>query len=286
MRYFAGAALALVTLARPALAQQQPEPVTIPEPAAQPEPAKQGEACTARTDCQSGLRCFQKVCVDERTFDVQHGEVGHAKEGEACGAHADCKAGLRCSKNACVAEQSFQSEREHERAPRVTLGKDQTFGYAGAAIGFSLPTIWGSGGEGFQLAARLGVVFGPVQLQLEVSPGSTALVNETPNALGLFDAVASIGFYIPLSDMVSWLIRFGGGGGFLFNVNNYYYCTTCGLTAGFGEFRFDVFGVGIRPSKHLLIELNVPSFRITTNVENSNNMIWMWVTSFGVDYVF
>lgn len=71
-----------------------PAPAETPAPAKTPAPAPvideamlggPGESCRARADCQSGLRCIDATCVDER-------------EGTSCQTGAECGS-LKCIDN-------------------------------------------------------------------------------------------------------------------------------------------------------------------------------------------
>ena len=199
--------------------------------------------------------------------------------GGACRARTDCAAGLHCAANKCATEVGFDDVNAGENAV--------TRGFFAVAVGAALPTIWGGGvGEGAQLELRLGLFAGGfTQIQLELSPGTTVLTNVTSQPMGVVEGGASIAFMPQISDMVYWLLRFGGGAGFLFNVPTYSTFTQNAI-ATFGEMRLDVFGTVIRPSRHLFIELDVPSFRVLFMTDGSTNVLLTWITSVTVGYVF
>ncbi len=207
-----------------------------------------------------------------------------AKRGEACRARSDCSADLRCLRAICVDEPTFEQQRPVERQPQLS----RTYTYAGGAAGAVLPALGSSAGEGASFALRLGRVIDQLQLQLELSPATTALANVTPSVMTQLDLVGSIAWLPRISDMVSWVVRFGGGGGLLL-------CQSCDGTTnsvgsfGFGELRADVFGVQVRTSAHLMVELAAPSFRVLLLTQNPGvlgNVLWEWVTAVGVNYVF
>jgi hypothetical protein len=209
--------------------------------------------------------------------------VAHA-EGH-CDSRADCPASLygqlHCVQNTCVSDIESVAAKDNE----------ETRGYFGVTLGAAFPTIWGNFGEGAQLSARLGMFTGPVQLQIEISPGSTIFAGQGPQAMGMFEASATIGFLPRISDMVYWLLRLGGGAGALFNVHGYSSSSSSTTTPAFGEIRFDLSGVVIRPSRHVFVELDVPSFRVlfTTGQLDYpfyNSPLFTWITSATVGYVF
>jgi hypothetical protein len=210
--------------------------------------------------------------------------VAHA-EGH-CDSRADCPTSLygqlHCVHNTCVSEVESVAVKENE----------ETRGYFGVTLGAMLPTIWNNVGEGAQLSARLGLFTSFLQLQVEVSPGATVLGGLSSQAMGIFEASATIAFLPRISDMVYWLVRFGGGAGAIFNVHGYSSTSPSTTTTAFGEIRFDLSGVVIRPSRHLYIELDVPSFRVLFPTSSDidypfhNSPMLTWVTSFTVGYVF
>ncbi len=155
-----------------------------------------------------------------------------------------------------------------------------TIGYVGVDLGMSLPTVLGNWGEAFQLGFRLGTHIDSLQLQLDVSPATTVFTGIGSNAFASFDATGSIGYLLPLNDFTSWVLRVGGGGGAFLGPGS--------AALGFGELRFDVFGVAIRTSKHLLVECSIPSFRVLflTPYPGSNAFGLMWVTNVALNYVF
>lgn len=206
--------------------------------------------------------------------------------GDTCGARADCNEGLRCFKNRCVEGDAFKS------ALRDPYSHDVTRPYVGVSFGAMLPVIWNNFGEGASVAVSVGaLIAGHIQIQLEVSPSSTVLTNLTSevaangaDALALVDAVGMVGYLIPISDMVSWIVRAGVGGGFV-------YSTQSGLVAGLLEFRLDTLGVAIRTSRHLVVEFNAPSFRVVDvpsgfSLVNSSSVMVTWVTTLAFNYVF
>jgi hypothetical protein len=165
-------------------------------------------------------------------------------------------------------------------AQEGTTEHKDTIAYAGVSLGVSLPAVWGGWGEAFQLGFRLGADIDGLQLQLDVSPATTLFTNITSSAFASFDAVGTIGYLLPLNDFTSWVLRVGGGGGAFIGPTS--------APIGFGEFRVDVFGVEIRTSKHLLVECNIPSFRVLflTPYPGSNSFAMMWVTNVSLEYVF
>jgi hypothetical protein len=190
--------------------------------------------------------------------------------------------------NTCVDEATFSSSQVH-----AEHGEQRgTIGYVGVALGAALPTIWNNGGEGFQLGVRLGAIFDAVQLQIEASPLTTMYVNIWNGPFTSFDVVATAAYFIPLNDFTSWIIRVGGGGGGIVGFGSPY-DTSPQAVIPFGEMRLDVFGVAIRTSKHLLVEINVPSFRVLVLASGpgyagigDSNLMWQWVTSVALNYVF
>ncbi len=190
--------------------------------------------------------------------------------GQPCGARADCADGLHCVANVCVDAATFES-RTSEAA------SSGNWGFVGGAIGFLFPAVvgqYGGAGEGAQLSLRLGVVLADVfQLQLDLAP-ATVIGNAMPSAIGMFEAAATVGVLIPISDEVSWILRLGGGGGAMFG----------GREAGFGELRADVAGVAIRTSRHVFLEFNGPSWRLLFMPQGS--LSTTFVTNVMASYVF
>lgn len=229
-------AVVAVLVASPARAEEHPR-------------SKRGGRCAAASQCETDLRCVQRVCVDEATY-----------------------------------------ARSLDKEPVST----QTYGYIGGVLGAILPALAnGSFGEGAQLAVRLGIVIDSlIELKLEVAPATTVIGGLTSSAFAVFDVNGSVGVLPRISDMVSWIVRVGGGGGAIL-------CDACssststgtrGVAAfGFGELRLDVFGVEIRTSRNLMIDINTPSFRVLFLPGGSStfgNVMLAWVTSVGVNYVF
>ncbi len=264
----------------------------------QPASAQDVSGCKSNDDCKGGRVCVSGACTNPTVNRVTTAppEPARATLGERCSARSDCSAELRCLRNVCVDEATLEASR-----PEATV--TGTRGYVGFALGTSLPAVWSSWGESFQLALRVGAIFdGPkrtaherdhIQLQLEVSPAATLLTNIQPSAVGLFDVVGTVAYMVTISDIVSWIFRGGVGGGGIFGstADAARGLPAQGFLSGFAEFRLDVVSVAIRPSKHVMVELNVPSFRITTTTAPANEfgesaVIWMWVTNAAFNYVF
>ena len=226
-------------------------PVPVEPPPARPQPQAfntLGNRCTARADCSDGLRCLENVCVDEAAF--------------------------------------FAARPRHFRD---TTPDDATRGYFGGRLGGVLPAYWGGLGEGFEAALRLGVlVGGHVQFQLEVSPGSTVLANVASFPVGMFDAVGSVGYLAPMTRSVSWIVRAGGGGGFGFGNTEYPGAAIASSgVVPFGEVRVEIIGVAVRTSKHLQVELNLPSFRVLVVPSvGAPQASFLLVTSVAFNYMF
>jgi hypothetical protein len=289
----AGVAALLCTWSRTALAQPvEPTESVPPSPPPAAAPATPPAVVPAPSP-SSGVA---------RPGAGQHSE-GYAGPGHTCSFRAECRAGLRCLKNVCVEESKYarwlteEARDEDKYAPMsaqvAEAASDTTRLYLGGAIGGVLPVGWigpGTVGEGVQLALRFGVLVDEhIQFQLELSPLTTGLFNLangsnlSPSVIGMFEATGSVGYLIPMSDMASWILRVGGGGGALMG---------SGLsTLGFAEFRADVLGVAIRTSEHLFVECNIPSFRVIVPVSTASaypqpGIMLQWVTNVGVTYVF
>lgn len=213
---------------------------------------------------------------------------GHAK-GLSCATRADCGDGLHCLANVCVDAATFEGSRSPERQDNG-IDYHATYTYLGGVLGAMLP-FWSGGtfGEGAQFAGRFGAVFDEMQLGLEISPMTTVIGGLGPNAFGMLEAVGTIAWVPHISNMVSWIARIGGGGGFLLAQPQVFDAPSQVVTIGFGEARLDVFGVLIRTSRHLTVEINTPSFRMlfASGLFGSGTTVMMsWVTSFAMNYVF
>jgi hypothetical protein len=228
----------------------EPIPPQVPPPQPEnvpPEPTVQppGRSCRSRSDCDP-MRCLRNTCVDQATFLAER----------------------------AVANMSTLEPKPDESA-RV---------FFGGAFGAPLPVVWNSQvGVGLQAAARFGVLVSHVQFQLEVSPASTVLFgvngkNGVPDKpMGMFEAAATVAYLVPLNPYASWILRAGGGGGFTF--------AGVPKTTGFGEVRFDVVGVAIRTSEHVLLELNAPSVRVLLPTGGVPTGV-LFVTNVGFAYVY
>lgn len=171
--------------------------------------------------------------------------------------------------------------------------KEGAKGYLGGVLGGLLPVVWNNGGVGAQFGVRGGVLYNNFQFQLEIAPATVIGGIPGTDALALMDAVGSVAYLIPMNDMVSWIVRFGGGGGAVFGFSAFAPCTSFPCTSmrttstvGFGEFRADVAGVAIRTSKHLMVECNAPSFRVMVTDQRNASIMLQWVTNVGINYVF
>lgn len=204
---------------------------------------------------------------------------------KVCAARSDCPAPLRCLQNTCVDEATFlASQTEESRRDKIAFSQTEpTRGFIGFALGGVLPVVWSNVGTGGQFAMRLGVlVDGHGQFELDI--GAAAIGGLSQSAAGSVDVVGTAGYLLPLSDMVSWIFRIGGGGGSLFGNNLGF---SPGTVFGFGEFRIDMFGVAIKTSKNVLVEFNAPSFRMMFMPPNvGNSVMLMWVSNVTVNYLF
>ncbi len=201
----------------------------------------------------------------------------------ACGARSDCPARLRCLQNVCVDEDTFRAAQpdERRRDKLAFTHTEPTRAFIGFALGGVLPVVWNNVGTGGQFAMRVGVlVEGHAQFELEV--GAAAIGGLAPSAAGSVDVVGMIGYLVPISDTVSWIVRGGGGGGAIFGDDRNF---SSGVF-GFGEFRVDVFGVAIKTSKSVLVEFNAPSFRVMLMNNTNTNPMLMWVTNVTLNYLF
>lgn len=204
-----------------------------------------------------------------------------AKLGDACAVHADCAAELHCLKNVCVTDETLVSSRAAARDEQ-NEDDDHTHFFIGGVVGAALPAIWTSAGEGATLGVHIGVIVQHLfQFELEAAPGVITGVYSTADAT--FDVVATAAAFIPVHGMVSWITRVGGGVGVVLGSTG-----PSNIVATAGEVRLDFVGVAIRPSRHVLIELNVPSVRVMIMQPNlfPTNVLVSFVTSVAMSYVF
>lgn len=193
---------------------------------------------------------------------------------DTCTSRADCSEGYRCLRNTCVDEAIFAAAQPRETKTEAL--DDNVHVLLSGALGMVLPAISRSAGEGVQLAMRGGILYRGFQFELELAP-ATAMFGIFSSPFYMFEVVGTVGYFAPMTDMVSWIIRAGGGGGGVFGTPQF-------GVASFGELRLDVVGVAIQTSKHVFFELNVPSFRLLF-LPTSNYMA-MWVTNVAFDYAF
>jgi hypothetical protein len=199
-----------------------------------------------------------------------------AQSGAPCNARSDC-GGQRCLRNTCVDEAAFAADQRRE--PIGAAGDRRVRPFVGGAFGGVLPALWYTAGTGVELAIRGGIQIRNFQFQVEVAP-ATGIFGMAEKGYYVFGAAASVGYLIPISDMVSWVVRLGGGAGALFGTIN----ASDASSFPFGEFRADFVGAAIRTSDHLLVELALPSLRFMSFP--SINLLLAAVTSVGIDYVF
>lgn len=196
-----------------------------------------------------------------------------------CQARSDCASNQRCVKNACVDEATYEASKPTPAVDEQRLQDDENVRpYVAGAIGGILPAISNGVGVGPQLSLRAGILTHGFQFGVDISPAS-GLFGLTSAPLYMLEVAGTVGYLIPITDQVSWIVRLGGGGGLIAGTGRFPFATSI----GFGEFRADVVGVSIRTSKHLVVELNVPSFRLAFVPSNA---LAMWVTNVAIDYVF
>ncbi len=199
------------------------------------EPSDIGEPCRAASDCDDDLRCLRNVCVDEVTF------------------------------------RSWRDERTNEREREAALPK----GYVGGVLGAGPAYVFGQFGGSVQAAIRGGALLDGLDLQIEVSPATTLLASLDTGPSLMLEAAGSVGYLIPMSPVASWVLRVGGGGGFMFDGRQ---------PMGFGELRAEVIGVSIRTSKNVLVEFDAPSYRLL--FFGNDNYAMTWMTNVAVHYLF
>lgn len=258
-------------------------------PAAAPVPDEStlggpGESCRARADCQSGLKCIGAVCTDEL-------------EGTTCQSSAECGS-LRCIQNVCTSGVTpvrtgagggpGGDETTEESAGSEWLSfpfGEGTHGFAGISMmgGPAEVYIYASGPfsgtvgvEGaFAFEFYGGVMFDRFELAAHFSPVATKPYDVPGSDTNLALRVTA-GGYIPISDMVSWVLR--GGVGFL-AVNS-----PLPNDDILPQFQADLVGVAIHVG-HLNIEVGAPSFRLAI-APDAEVMIMNWLFGVKTAYVF
>jgi hypothetical protein len=160
-------------------------------------------------------------------------------------------------------------------------------GFLGATLAGGL-TAPGVGAA--QFAVRGGFVWNGLQLLVEVSPGTT-LFNDTLRTapFGGFDVTANIGALIPITQAVAWILRVGGGAGFLYGDGCCVIANPIPMnqTPVFGEVRLDLLGVAVRAGEHVVIELLIPSVRLDAGKRlATSEFIAQWMVAMSVEYLF
>jgi hypothetical protein len=255
----------------------QPEPPPPPPPPPGPDPntlGGPGESCRARADCRPGLACIEAECRDER-------------EGTTCAASTDCGGELRCIDNECVNPLTMGSKKKKKKGGRDDEDEDEdgessaekwlSFELEGAHPFVGMTWLGGPAyildpiddvSGTFFFALRGGVMLDKLELGIEFSP-MTALYEGTTH----LQFNGFVGYYIPIADNIYWPIRGGVG------------MVAVDLPADrvWLQVRADLVGVAFQVG-HVIIDLNLPSFRFTTDIEDIHAMAWLPGGS--VSYVF
>ncbi len=240
-----------------------------------------GESCRARADCKNGLKCVNLLCTDEH-------------EGQTCGATSDCGGELRCIGGKCT----------------TTIGASHGGGGGGAGsdewMSFKLddgqphpfialtilggPVLGGVGANGqfqtgntdgaFLLGVRGGVVIGPNELSLELSPMTYFWDLASGNPGPTFQFNVAYRYLIKLYEAQGLQVFYPIGLGLgLFTGN----------TNGdvFFQARFDLIGILVKYG-HLLVDINLPSFRYGVTSQgvlgetfNLDTFTWLFGASIG-----
>lgn len=268
-------------------AQAMPEPEPVPEP--QPDESVlggPGESCRARADCKSGLKCIGAVCTDEL-------------EGTTCQSSSECGS-LRCIQNVCtsgvatgggaggVAGGQGGGQAQEDSGPSEWMSfqfGEGTHGFAGISMMGGPAEVYVYAGGPFNGTVGVegafafefygGVMFDRFELAAHFSPVATkpydVLGSDTNLALRV-----TAGGYIPITDMVSWVLR--GGVGFL-AVNSPFPNDDI-----VPQIQADLVGVAIHVG-HLNIEVGAPSFRLAI-APDAEVMIMNWLFGVKTAYVF
>lgn len=227
-----------------------------------------GESCRARLDCENGLRCVNRVCVEAPNATGQP---------QPCQSTANCGE-LRCVEGRCV--NPFRMARNAAATSNwrwfvglVLLGGPA---FGGVISGFSR---WDRAAQPSLVGAiRVGAIIDERhELAIELSPFSYAYYQPMPGPT--FQVNATYGYRIPLvtspSVTVDWPFRFGAG-------------FFTGNTGGdvYAQLRADLLGVSIRRGD-FMIDLYAPSFRYAiTSVGGETANVLSWESGVGVSYLF
>jgi hypothetical protein len=193
-----------------------------------------GESCTARSDCQQGLKCFETVCTDEN-------------EGASCRSRSDCGGRIACIDNVCTSERGSGGGAGGGRRGTERDAFTGTHGFFGISV-LEGPYLGGGLGNAFCFSLRGGVLFGHGEFAAEISPMTQVFSPGGP----AFQTNATIGGHVPLSNRVSWPLRFGVGivaaGKITYN------------DSVFMQLRADLIGVSAKWGGFLL-DFTLPSYR-------------------------
>jgi len=229
-----------------------------------------GESCRARSDCRPGLKCVASVCRSE-------------KEGQTCGATSECGDGLKCIAQVCVtSEAGARKEKDKDRAEeKPEFDRDVAHPYLGLRVvgggGFYRSHRGGSNAGGGSVLISLvgGVTLGRFVLEAEVTPAGGAFGDW---GYGIFQGNGSVGVLARLGRHVSWPIKVGVGGGFVYGN---------GSPTGVFDARADLFGLLIDVPAGpgaVFIELHFPTFRYYTEFQTWS--VFTWLLGFNVGYAF
>lgn len=200
--------------------------------------------------------------------------------GQPCRGRWQCRPENRCLRNICVSAATFLQEKPESAASPDGMSANRF--YLGGAFGSVLPGLWrGDGAVGFQASLRFGVILNHFQLQIDVSPGGTVI--DTRRPIAMFEAAATAGYLIPMNDIMSWVFRLGGGGGFTWGSGS---GDPTGGAVGYTEIRAEVVGVAIQTSDHFFVELNAPSWRVLFPSGNSGGISMLFVSNVALNYLF
>lgn len=228
-----------------------------------------GESCTARSDCQEGLKCIAQTCQTEASASGGGSGDGSGSGGRSNGGGGSSSGGSSSGGGGGGSSGGGSGDMMADELEGLRAHMGIIFGGGPSHLDDPADFVQGS----LLFALKGGILIDRFEIGLEFAP-ATYVISFRPDVPSVH-LNAYAGYHIPLYQSISWPLRLGIG----FTTPTFDGEALDTLLA----LRADLIGVSVLLADQFLLDVHLPSWRINVDTQN-DGALFSYIFAIGASW--